>query len=582
MAEPQPSTSGFVSKKRKRILTSEEIDRILFANSDSEIEFVISDSDFDFSDTSVSSESPPSSPEPSEDVSSPHFQWSDSTGFSPIIHQFNVANSGLTDIFTPKEDDEEVDLFLAFFDKEVINLLVTETNNYYRFAMSDEHSKTPKVRKWNDTTEQEMYVFLSLLMLMSHVRKHVIREYWKEESAAVTPTFCKYMSRDRFELIMRFLHFSDNFNPSADDRLWKIRSFFELVKGKFSGFFYPFKKLVIDESLVLFRGCVAFRQYIPSKRHRFGIKFFVLCDCETGIVLDMLICTKTDVDIPKDAITGFSGSVVKTLLAKYLGKGHVLYTDNWYTSPVLCEYLHNNATGSCGTVKKNRKRMPSFPEKLKAGDVSLRKTNKLLAIKWHDKRDVLMLTTVHEGELVQSGKRNRKTKKAVLKPDAVLDYNINMRLVDKSDSQISSLECLHKSVKWYKKVFFHLLDISRLNAYNMYLVRTGHKTSLRKFSMSVVEQLLRRYGKVTQTRPGRLSTEGSLDRLVAPAAIGRHYLAPIPGTGKRQKGQRQCQVCNKTKQRPQVVKKVSTYCPGRNVGLCVGDCFRDYHTLKEY
>ena len=88
-------------------------------------------------------------------------------------------------------------------------------------------------------------------------------------------------------------------------------NFFSMLLDKFRRYFRPFQKLVIDESLVLFHGRVVFRQYIPSKRHRFGIKFFVICDCETGYMLDLAVYTATDIDIPKDKVLGFSGAVVK-------------------------------------------------------------------------------------------------------------------------------------------------------------------------------------------------------------------------------------------------------------------------------
>lgn len=51
---------------------------------------------------------------------------------------------------------------------------------------------------------------------------------------------------------------------------------------------YPFQNIVIDESLLLFKGRLLFRQYIPSKRHRFGVNFVVMVDCETGYILDLL------------------------------------------------------------------------------------------------------------------------------------------------------------------------------------------------------------------------------------------------------------------------------------------------------
>ena len=72
--------------------------------------------------------------------------------------------------------------------------------------------------------------------------------------------------------------------------------------------------MVIDESLILFKGRLKFKQYIPSKRHRFGIKMYVLCDCETGIVLNLCIHTGSDIDnITKKHHLGLSGSVVDVL-----------------------------------------------------------------------------------------------------------------------------------------------------------------------------------------------------------------------------------------------------------------------------
>jgi len=52
----------------------------------------------------------------------------------------------------------------------------------------------------------------------------------------------------------------------------------------------------------------------------------------------------------------------------------------------------------------------------------------------------------------------------VFKLDIVIDYNANMGLVDKSDMQISCNTTSRKSIKWYKKFFFHLLDMLGLNS----------------------------------------------------------------------------------------------------------------------
>lgn len=41
--------------------------------------------------------------------------------------------------------------------------------------------------------------------------------------------------------------------------------------------------------------------------------------------------------------------------------------NNWYASPLLYQYLLENNTGACGTVKKNRKGMLTFQKKIESG-----------------------------------------------------------------------------------------------------------------------------------------------------------------------------------------------------------------------
>jgi hypothetical protein len=85
-----------------------------------------------------------------------------------------------------------------------------------------------------------------------------------------------------------------------------------------------------------------FKQFILSKRHRFGIKDFVLCDCETGYILDFILYTGVTTDIVEDRELGISGAVIQTLMTTYLNKGYNLWIDNWYSSPVLYNWLHTN------------------------------------------------------------------------------------------------------------------------------------------------------------------------------------------------------------------------------------------------
>lgn len=176
------------------------------------------------------------------------------------------------------------------------------------------------------------------------------------------------------------------------------------AKTTFRESFTPYKYLCIDDSLMLFKGRLFFKQYIPSKRHRCSIKFFVLCDAVTGYILDFIIYTGATTETVH-SIFGKSGDVVVTLLEPYLNEGHTLFVDNWYSSPDLFLWLYDRCTNACGTVRKTRKQMPKMEEKLKRGEFSFLTTrNRLIAIKWCDKREVFLLSTVHDKNVAATGK----------------------------------------------------------------------------------------------------------------------------------------------------------------------------------
>lgn len=384
----------------------------------------------------------------------------------PQVHVFDSRNSGMRTRLN--RSATPIDYFQLFFSENLVSFIVEKTNEYRKFKKNTSRRSFIKAHE-GEVTLREMYNLFVIRLLMSRVKKLHFSEYWTKDKFLRTDVFGKIMSRDRYAFLLRNLYFSE-VQSEKSNRLTKIRELCDKLCSSFANCFTPFRNLRIDESLLLYKGRLSFKQYIPSKRNRFGIKSFVLCDCKTGFVLNFVVYAGSDSDITKmdDKYLGKSAEVVLTLLKSYLGKGHTLFVDNWYTSPTLFSYLYNNKTNACGTVKPRRKDMPVMSEKLESGELSFRSSSNMLAVKWKDKRDVYVLSTCHSADYVTTKKINYRTGERVQKPSCIVDYTTNMGAVENRDKVISSVQSIRKSIKWYKKFFFHLLDVAIWNAYCLY------------------------------------------------------------------------------------------------------------------
>jgi len=63
----------------------------------------------------------------------------------------------------------------------------------------------------------------------------------------------------------------------------------------------------------------------------------------------------------------------------------------------------------------------------------------------------------------------------------------HIRGVDISNKFISEYEMHSKTLKWWKRIFFHLLDLSIVNSWILYVMQTGHKISQQDFRLSIID-----------------------------------------------------------------------------------------------
>src|SRR6218665_2017933 len=90
----------------------------------------------------------------------------------------------------------------------------------------------------------------------------------------------------------------------------------------------------------------------------------------------------------------------------------MLYTDNFFNSVPLhvAQQLLDRQTFLFETLTQNRKQIPETVAsvKLKKVDIVARRSRQIAVAKWKGKRDVLMLSTVHAGKIVEGRKRDRR------------------------------------------------------------------------------------------------------------------------------------------------------------------------------
>ncbi|CAL1272460.1 unnamed protein product [Larinioides sclopetarius] len=268
-----------------------------------------------------------------------------------------LANHGQNEI-VPRRLRFKCSFYIEqYLDENLINLIVKETNLYAdQFLQSHPNLKPrSRMRKWYPTTNNEIRCFIAMLVLQGIIKKPALQMYFSKRETISTPFFAKIFSVGRFLLLCKFLHFENNehHNNMQSKKLWKIKTVLEYVVDKCKSLYTPKMDICIDESLLMWKGRLSWKQYIPSKRSRFGIKFFVLCESESSYIWNLYIYTGKESDYgPRYSEFNISARIVLHLCDELLERGFRLYLDNWYTSIPLIEKLCAHKTDVVGTIKK--------------------------------------------------------------------------------------------------------------------------------------------------------------------------------------------------------------------------------------
>ena len=210
------------------------------------------------------------------------------------------------------------------------------------------------------------------------------------------------------------------------------------------------------------------------------------------------------------------------------------------------KYFRYRDTYGAGTVRRSRRGLPlavtNKKPKMKKGEAVFRRKDYLLCLKIFDKRPVTLLSSKHNA--VESFVKNNYIGQQIVKPVLIQDYNRFMGAVDNSDNLLSQYLVL-KSLKWYRKLLLHLINMVVLNSYILNK-RYGDK----KMTHSSYREYIAKYLLTTSLESANCTKK----KIPVPIdntplrLTGRHFVSKLESQAgsKRKISARKCRVCNFT------------------------------------
>ena len=382
------------------------------------------------------------------------------------------------------------------------------------------------------------------------------------------------MARDRFYLIAKFFHFNDNNTVPADctDKLYKIKPVFDFLINKWQDVYTLGEHISIDQGTIKWRGKLSGRVYLKDKSTKHGIKSYILTDSTSGYCWNMLICHQLKKNL-KETVKGLLGQ-------KCLGLWHTLYMNDFFNSVELSEALLLQKIHTVGTLQSNRGEPDEIGklQTLKKDEVIARSNGKVMVLAWRDNKLIKAISTKHDGCLATITRRKRGTADTenVWKPACIIDYNQHIARVNQLDQKILYYPCTRKTLKWTKKLFFYLLEITIHNCHILYQAKSfmPHMT-LYDFQLKLLKKLCHCVSYDEKTPPSRAPKYDPRKRLKG--GFGSHHITAFPATATKKYPQRKCRVCRLRGNR----KDTRFYCKECGVPLCKAPCFGHYHSEKE-
>lgn len=203
---------------------------------------------------------------------------------------------------------------------------------------------------------------------------------------------------------------------------------------------------------------------------------------------------------------------------------YIIAMDNFFTVPSVISAMRMEGVGCIGTARARRGWPPSEYKRVTDDRFNslylLNDQKNFLIARWVDNNVVTMVSTVHTGkeEIMRLRRRPRKTKqnkahvdlvwgqepvKEIHIPGLIDDYNHWMLGVDKSDQLIAYYRPEVRCQRIWMPIFFHCLDLIRVNAFIIWRKLTNVQGMLGEHKIFIVEFIKALLGRASSVEYGK-------------------------------------------------------------------------------
>lgn len=372
-----------------------------------------------------------------------------------------------------------LDCWLLFFDSTILDG-ITHCTNIMIAKKAVGYKDKEYCGNTNITEIKALFGILYLAGVYKNSHRN-LKDLWRTNGTGVD-IFRSVMAFNRVMFLLQCLRF-DNVDNRQErlkiDKLAAIRGVFEKFVSNCQQAYTPGEFLTIDEKLESFRGRCAFRQYIPNKPAKYGIKIQAMVDSRTFYVLNMEVYAGTQ----PDGVYQLSNKpvdIVQRLVAPISGSNRNITFGNWYTSYELVTILRESHNlMSVGTLRKNKREIPKTLLEVKqrqstSSMFGFQKHTTMVSYVPKKGKNVILLSSLHHDDMIDelTGDKNL--------PEIISFYNFTKGGVNVVDELSGSYSVARNCRRWPLRIFFSLMDTAGINSQVIYRANTNDNFKKRR------------------------------------------------------------------------------------------------------